>query len=472
MVLSSRELIQAGRQLEPPFEVDLKISGEVKRGYCLQLLRLVPERRVVVKMMLDEKLYLAKIFLGQSKAKYCKRERSGINVLQNADINTATIQAGATLADGSADILLLEFLPEVKHLSEFVSEKVSEGADYLERALGIMATLHEKGLRHEDCHLDNFLISAGDLYLVDGDAVQQEVELSQTSAMANLALFFVQLPLSLSGRLPQLFVDYCERRGWSEQSCRASFFSEVQKQRENRQRRFLKKVFRDCTLFKVTKSWSRFVSQDRKEESPGLEKLVNNPDAYINKGKLLKDGNSATVALVELEDKAFVVKRYNMKSLVHRLSRFWRPSRAWVSWQNAHLLQFYGVGTPKPLALIERRWGLFRGKAYFISEYIDAENALTYAQNKAAEARAIGILAEKFADLFRTMKLLHLTHGDFKATNFLLNGDSLSVIDLDSMMLHTSDQSLRKAQNKDQQRFIKNWEFSEEVKSIMRKALD
>lgn len=168
----------------------------------------------------------------------------------------------------------------------------------------------------------------------------------------------------------------------------------------------------------------------------------------------------------------FVVKRYNIKSVGHWLSRFWRPSRAWVSWQNAHLLQFYGVGTPRPLALIEQRCGLLRGKAYFISEYLDVENALAYAQDKACEPRAIAMLAEQFADLFRTMKQLHLTHGDFKATNFLLNGNSLSVIDLDSMMLHTSLQDLRRAQNKDQQRFMKNWEFSEEVETLMRKALN
>lgn len=467
MQLSSQDLIAAGRQLEVPFEVSLKFDEQLQTGKCVQLLRLVPERRVVVEMLIGEQVYLGKIFLGSGKSKYLLRERSGIEALQQAGISTALIQGVGSLDDFNGEILLLDFLPDVKHLSERITEKA-----YLDSAIEMMARMHEKGLIHQDCHLDNFLISNEKLFLVDGDAVHQEANLSKVKAMENLALFSVQLPLMLNGGLPKLFSQYCTRRGWAFENDLPLFQADVQKQRENRQRRFLKKVFRDCTQFRVIKTWARYVAMDRQAESPELNALVENPDKYIKAGKLLKDGNSATVALIELEDKAFVVKRYNIKSFGHRLSRFWRASRAWLSWHNAQLLQFYGIGTPKPLALVECRFGPLRGKAYFISEYLGGEDALTYSKRVATETSSLAVLAEQFAGLFRTMRLLRLSHGDFKATNFLLDGGVLSVIDLDSMMLHTEQGAFQKALLKDQRRFMKNWEFNPMVESVMCNALD
>lgn len=467
MVLNSQNLVEVGRELKTPFEVELILGGETKAAQCVQVLRLVPERRVVVKMLVGEQAYLGKIFIGTNKEKYLKRERSGIEALQEASVSTAKIKGEAQLADGGADVLLLDFLPDVRHLSALIVEKSGNGPDYLTLAVSMMATLHEQGLQHEDCHLNNFLISDDALHLVDGDAVKPLKEPKQAAAIENLALFFVQLPLSLSGRFPQLFSGYCSLRGWRLDELLPVFEKQIRSQRSTRQRRFLNKVFRDCTQFKVTKTWSRFVAMDRQSETVELVNLIENPDGYIESGKCLKDGNSATVALVELNGQPFVLKRYNIKSFGHWLSRCWRPSRAWLSWHNAQFLRFYDIDTPKPLAMVEQRCGFLRGKAYFITEYLGAEDVLGYVQKMAAQPAILEGLAVRFASLFGLMKLLRFSHGDLKATNFLLKNDVLSVIDLDSMRVHASDEDLSNALEKDKQRFIKNWAFDKSVESIM-----
>ena len=64
-----------------------------------------------------------------------------------------------------------------------------------------------------------------------------------------------------------------------------------------------------------------------------------------------------------------VVKRYNMKSVSHRISRLFRRSRASRAWSYGHLLNSLGIRTPHPIALIEERFGFLRGKAYLITEY-------------------------------------------------------------------------------------------------------
>jgi len=469
---SSQALASAGRQLETPFEVQLNLSGETKTARCTQLLRLVPGRRVVVKIHIGDRVYLGKIFLGSERTKYCQRELIGIQALQSANISTAKLEGQGCLSDNEAEVLLLEYLPEVQHLSELLASQQSDAPRQLEAAVAMMAMMHDKGLQHKDCHLNNFLVNEQGLYLIDGDAVERAVVLSQADALKKLALFFVQLPLVLNYRLPELFSQYCDLRSWSRGDCPSKFQQLLQAQRENRQRRFLKKVFRECTQFKVEKNWARFVALDRQADSPELQALIDNPDDYIERGQLLKDGNSATVAKICLGDKTYVVKRYNLKSITHWLTRFWRPSRAWVSWHNAQLLCFYGIATPKPLALIEQRCGALRGKAYFITEHLGADDALSFVEKIKDNPQALELLAKQFAGLFEAMQLLRISHGDFKAANFLLDDGALSVIDLDSMRLHSTAQGHQKAFAKDQQRFMKNWLSDKRVQAVMVKALE
>ena len=136
------------------------------------------------------------------------------------------------------------------------------------------------------------------------------------------------------------------------------------------------------------------------------------------------------------------------------------------------MLCFYGIATPKPLALIEQRCGALRGKAYFITEHLAADDVLSFVEKVKDEPQALERLAKQFGDLFETMKLLRISHGDFKATNFLLDDGALSIIDLDSMALHSTEQHYQRAFTKDQQRFLKNWLSDARVEAVMAKALD
>ena len=281
MNFNSQALIAAGRQLETPFEVQLNLSGDIQTAHCLQLLRLVPGRRVVVKLLVGDTAYLGKIFLGADREKYCQREQAGIRALQNAGISTAKLEGQGYLSDNGAEVLLLEYLPEVQHLSELLASQQIDAQHQLATAVTMMAAMHDRGLQHKDCHLDNFLVNEKGLYLIDGDAVERSAVLNQIDALENLALFFVQLPLVLNNRLAEFFAHYCDQRGWPQGECLPAFQRALQTQRENRQRRFLKKVFRDCTQFKVTKSWSRFVALDRQADSPELQALIGNPDRSI-----------------------------------------------------------------------------------------------------------------------------------------------------------------------------------------------
>ena len=55
------------------------------------------------------------------------------------------------------------------------------------------------------------------------------------------------------------------------------------------------------------------------------------------------------------------------------------------------------------------------------------------------------------------MKIAGVSHGDLKASNFLLEDGRAVIIDLDAMKEHSIIKVREKALNKDLKRFLRNW---------------
>jgi serine/threonine protein kinase len=183
--------------------------------------------------------------------------------------------------------------------------------------------------------------------------------------------------------------------------------------------------------------------------------LINNIEHYIAQAELLKDGNSATVVKTIVADQETVIKRYNIKDRQHFIRRCLRPSRAAVSWHNANLLEFIGIPTTKPLGFIETRQYGLRHTAYFIAEYNEADELFDVYQNREPTKDELAQL--KF--IFYLMGQAKVSHGDLKASNFLINKDGkINLIDLDAMKMHPCKPSFDKAFAKDKRRFMQNWQ--------------
>ena len=176
---------------------------------------------------------------------------------------------------------------------------------------------------------------------------------------------------------------------------------------------------------------------------------------------MLKNGNTCTVALAEIDNKKIVIKRYNIKNFWHGVSRAFRQSRAVVSWANAHRLKLLNIATAKPVALIEhRKYGL-KGKTYFLAEYIDAPDVAQYfaqTQNKTQYKKQRAEAIKNIVTLFYKLHLLQVSHGDMKATNIKMQGAQPVLIDLDSMQQHQWHYFAQKAHVRDLKRFMQNWQ--------------
>ena len=462
--LTAEKLIRAGRCIEPPFSLMVTLSDSQVELKFSKILRLLPGKRIVGVATANGSQFLIKAYLGRAASRYAMRERNGVGLLALTGVRTPKLHWHARLSDGKGEVLAFEYLTDAVSLFDRWREahKEDERVDVLTRAMVIIGKLHNQGVVQNDIHLANFLLAGGKLYTIDGGDVvkRSKPPLAEKASLSNLGMFFAQFYPKFDELMHVVLPAYEAVRQWEMNSLRVTRLeAAIAINRDRRKKAYINKAFRDCTRFVCNKSVDRFEVCDRSYYSGEMAELMASPDEMIASGTLLKDGGSSTVALVQLSDRALVIKRYNLKSWWHRVRRAIRCSRAWTSWGNACRMEFLGIPSVKPIALIEHRFGPFRGTAYFITEYIEGQDALKCLQGL---KHTNGEL-EALTSILRGLSESHISHGDLKATNFVMSNQGPVILDLDAMVEHRSKESFKRAFDRDIDRFMQNWQDRPEL---------
>lgn len=452
-------LRQMGREPEPNLVLPVGQGEELE---VCQWLRILPGKRLVGRGVWQGQQVLAKLFVATGAERHWQRENVGIQALQRAGLATPALLASGELSGGGY-YLLTEFLDGAQSLQQCWDER-PEGADdaamgIIREALASIAAMHKAGVFQADLHLGNFLRHRTQLYVIDGDAIDANgagAPLPLAVAQKNLALFFAQFEPHWDARLDGLLDAY--RTALADPALvpqPSSLRQQIREQRQQRLNNFLNKTLRDCSQFAVVRSSGRYCTVLRSEQQR-LAALTADPDRFFAGQPLLKDGGSSTVTRALVGGREVVIKRYNIKGVGHWMKRFWRPSRAWHSWLAGWRLNFLGIATPQPLAMIERRMGPLRREAWLVTEYCPGRNLLEYFGEEGAEVPDKAS-ADALLELFQQLATAQISHGDFKATNLLWHADKVTLIDLDAMQHHDSKASWHKGWLRDRARLLRNW---------------
>jgi tRNA A-37 threonylcarbamoyl transferase component Bud32 len=437
-------------------------SGEFLVGD--EIYRHLPGRRLVFSASRGDGRVLVKLFF---HAKDHERERAGLERLHAAGIRTPTLRRLPKLP--GAWLLATEFLPGAQSLAERIRSRTAPDADAdIAATLALLATLHRAHLIQADPHLDNFLFSGGAPHVIDGAGIHPAR--NENAHRANLALFLAQFEPGRDQRLRALLPAY-----GTPPPDPTALAREVLRARHRRLRDYRAKCLRTCGEFVAERGWNRFVARRRDYTDPGLGALLATPESQLAAGQWLKDGNTTSVLRIAGAGSDLVVKRYNIKHWRHGLSRAPRRSRAWVAWQNANMLALLGVPTPQTLALLEHRLGPVRRSAYLITEY-SAGVPLQDWLRQQADAVVPDWLDRALLDIFAALAAARISHGDLKASNFLVQSTlvqstlvqsaglvkgtdrRVQLIDLDAMRQHRCGWRFRRAQRRDLARFLDNWD--------------
>jgi tRNA A-37 threonylcarbamoyl transferase component Bud32 len=442
---SAAALMRRGRALPKQFSLAAEFNGVAQTLQLTDVKRVLPGRRVVALAEWQDRRALAKVFLGPQAERDCARETNGHALLAGAGVATAALLAEGLVPAGGR-IVLYDFLESSRPLTL---------AD-VPAAMPLLARLHHAGVVHGDLHPDNLLVVAGTVHIVDGGAVSARGSpMAAEGRLRDIARLLAQFGLRGVTVADAAIAAYQEAAPrFDTTDWRARLDAAFDTALTERIRRYLEKTVRDCSEFRVEQSWRRFVAGVRSRFDEFID-CRRDPDSLIASGAPLKRGNSATVARCSIGGAPVVVKRYNMKSVLHRLRRSLRPSRAWHAWRNGHRLRMLGIATAAPLLLIEQRFGPLRGRAYLIMQSLSGPD-LTQLDPLTQ--------CHEIVALFQGLARARLVHGDTKATNFVLHNGALSLLDLDSMR-HLPGSNFARAHAADVERFLDNWQAHPDVRT-------
>jgi tRNA A-37 threonylcarbamoyl transferase component Bud32 len=471
------ELKNAGRNPSLPLSISLADAAGPADLQLLTLLRVLPGQRYVGAGVWRGRPVLAKLLVGSKASRHFQRELNGVRLLADQGLTTPLLLADG-LKEGEGGWLLFDFLEGAHSLGDAWQQVESlpmladEQSAVLADALGAIGQLHRKGLWQEDLHLDNLLRQRGRLYLIDGAGICAETPgqpLSRQKVLENLGVFFAQLPKSLEPFTEELLVYYLLSNGEHALPMEA-LQKQINKVRSWRLRDYLDKVGRECTLFSVQRG-AFGLRAIRREEEAAMLPVLDRADALLDQGHLYKTGGAASVGRVQIDGRTLVIKRYNIKGFAHWLKRFWRPSRAWHSWREGNRLAFLGIATPRPLALLEKRFFWLRSRAYLVTEFLPGpdiiERFAPYVESGDAPEAELLALDQLFAELIGE----RISHGDFKGHNLFWQQDRWALIDLDAMRQHASVSSFAPAYARDRARFMRNWPESSALYQVIDQRL-
>ncbi|WP_296802325.1 lipopolysaccharide kinase InaA family protein [Thiolapillus sp.] len=450
----SRQDWEYRREIVLPFSLEL---ADAPTLVCEEILRLLPGRRLVCRAVQEGQPVLVKLFMGKDARRAAREDAAGIRAMMAADIDTPSRRLESRVKGKGYPVLLFDFIPAaVSFRQRWTEAGEARRVELLQALLELVAQQHQAGLRQRDFHLNNFILDADDhLYAIDGgDFIVGNQPLAQKEAIANLVVLFGHLPLQALRKHPQVLESYFNRRGQEVSEGlirRISLKSDAFRYR--RARRISRKSFRNCSEFMLRRNGGLRICQRRDFSPVELDGWIRSTGlAPRVEETILKPGNSQTVWATSIGGRDVVVKRYNLKTPLHALRRIFTRSRASKSWENAHRLRAYHIPTPEPLAMIEeRRFGL-RQRAWLITAKARGIGAKSYIPDHSDEPTL-----ERLASVVRAFGENGLVHGDMKATNFMMTGESVEVIDLDSMFRPLTRPVLRARVAKDRRRFLKNW---------------
>ncbi len=188
-------------------------------------------------------------------------------------------------------------------------------------------------------------------------------------------------------------------------------------------------------------------------------------------GDILKPGSRSTVSKILIHNKPYVLKNYKKLSVRRRLRYALTQTRAMQSWQMANAMTGVGIPVARPLAILEWFSMGIPTHSSLLMQKIDGPTLTDYIITATPEASVK--IATRLNKIFTLMKRHCITHGDLKSDNILIDADlQPHFIDLDAARQHRHPQTYQKGQQKDQARFMRNWQKLPEAAQVFFDVFD
>lgn len=374
--------------------------------------------------------------------------------------------------DGGLWVLMtrIEGLRPLERLIDEGSLAENEGRAVARQMVCALQRMHSCGLRQKDQHTANWGWDGADLYILDaGTIANSKRSLGEKDRLNDLAHICVTLSPEMERRFRG---ELREMRPSDWDRVEVKLNRAVERVQRARLRRYDAKTRRNCTEFLREERGGALCLFDRRADEDLLEAFRKDPEALMARGTSLKAGNTCTVVGIEFGGSQYVLKRYNKKPFLQRLRTRGKRSRAMRSWSSSWLLKMAFIPTPRAVGVREEYAKGLRRHCYLLMEALGGELLDAYVATHRDDPEKLALVASQFARIWSALERMRAAHGDFKATNFIVDASGeLYLYDLDAFTFNLPNWIYSRRRKKDRQRFMENWSKMPEVARIFEGAV-
>ena len=250
----------------------------------------------------------------------------------------------------------------------------------------------------------------------------------------------------------------------------------IRTSRDRAFRMFMKPVLREIDIsFKDTqKDTSEYLGGNenslrwiakKKYLSKGLQEIILEINAYMEKGEIIKDEDKHKIIRLTLNEEIFVIKKYKIKGSWHYLRKLFNQTRALTAWKASHWFNAAGIKTFNIVAILERYDFLTTKESYLISLNLPGERLDEVDLNKQKEY----LIENRLSSFFKRLEWIGFNHGDVKSSNFFLFNKELFIFDLDIAKKRFFKSRVKNKIFKDKQRILKSLGEHEKTRDALAK---
>lgn len=292
-----------------------------------------------------------------------------------------------------------------------------------------LARLHTKGFIHTDLHPGNILIDRNqpllDWRLIDVHDLQvKHRPLNEREIVDNLVM--INRWFSMRANQTDRLAFWQEYQAITHVSKQLSRTIEAETVRSNREL-WCSRDTRAVTNNRDFQRWRAncYRGYATREINDEILVAIANPERLFQtpSTRIIKDSRTSKVAIIQLGETKYILKRFNIKRAYTPLANLVRPSPAIRSWIGAYALSNRNIPTPRNHVVLHRyRFGL-PCEAYLLTEFLPDSQTLDLVTFSPE-------LRDATARLIAKMHSTGICHRDLKAANLLRSQGQLYLIDL------------------------------------------
>lgn len=447
-----------------PWEVILPIDIELSPEKSIRILDVFSQRKnryICARAQLNgEDPILAMFFFGHGAKSAFDHHFLALSCLRSGHVRLPSVKS--MVFEGCC-IVAMDIPPTVEIVRgarAFATLPFDARKGIVLRIMKVLGAMHRSGIGSHDLGIAGFLSARGNLDFIPLQPLNrfsQKGGVPSNIAIKNLAQVLAQLPPDFDRELGELCAVYAVSAGADSPPV-----DQIRKWCFRYRSKFVHRRFKEVE--KTSRDFAVFHTLRRttiisRNHLGGLANLLNDPESCMTMGTPLKLGTANTVVTLDLDERRYTIKRYNLKNWRFLFSRLLKYSRPLKAWRGIHAFHFFGVPTAEPIALIRERFGPLYFRAWLVTDYIEAPHLGVYFSKSLNLSALPETEADKLKGFFRRMTAARLSHGDLKCTNLLWNENHGPVsIDMDAARYHGNNKrSFKRKWRKDRRRFLLNW---------------